>query len=105
MRSATKKRVGKDLSYLTWLRTQPCLACASLGNQMTPTEAAHTGVRGLSQKGPDREAIPLCSYHHRLGSVSHHRLGKRFWDHHGIDRERMISNLNEKFQEEVCQKV
>jgi len=55
--------------------------------QLTPTEAAHVGLRGLRQKCSDRETLPLCAEHHRTGPDSHHVLGKRFWEHHGIDRD------------------
>lgn len=106
MRSATKNHVGKDPQYLTWLCSQPCMLCALHGlRQLLATESAHTGARGLSQKAPDRGAIPLCAKHHRWGPDSQHRMGKRFWDHHGIDRERVVSNLNKQFQEEVCEWV
>jgi hypothetical protein len=64
------------------------------------TEAAHVGVRGLGQKSSDRSAIPLCAEHHRLGRDSHHRLGKRFWEHHGLDRDALIAELNRRYEEE-----
>ena len=79
---------GKDPQYLAWLRCMPCWACTRRSvMQEAITEAAHVGLstsrRGLSQKYPDVEAIPLCVRHHREGAVSIHKLGPdaffRFW--------------------------
>ncbi len=112
MRSATKRGIGKDPAYLKWLHTLACICC-SLG-ELRPRdpigfwkwtgwdriEAAHVGVRGMSQKCPDREAIPLCSTHHRLGRDAAHRLGKKFWEHHGIDPKRLIADLNQRYETE-----
>ena len=107
MRSATKKRTGKDPAYLAWLHEQPCVLCAyrypgpgpTLSVQLSRTEAAHVGVRGLSQKSSDRDAIPLCGIeHHREGKYSIHKLGKDFWKFHGIDRDALIAELNAEYQ-------
>lgn len=106
MRSATKKRTGKDPEYLAWLHTLACsvVGCAQrLGPEYFDRgiiEAAHVGRRGLSQKCPDREAIPLCRLHHRTGMSSHHQLGKLFWLFHGLDREQLIEELNRRYEEE-----
>ncbi len=62
-------------------------------------QGMHTGERGLGQKPPDREAIPLCAEHHRLYPLSYHRNTKRFWGHHGIDRDREIARLNKLYEE------
>jgi len=59
--------------------------------QDSRTEAAHVGLstsrRGLKQKYPDAEAIPLCGLeHHREGRESIHKLGPdRFFDRHGVE--------------------
>ena len=78
----------RDRKYLAWIRRFACAVC--LLNR--PTEAAHVGRRGLSQKCSDRETIPLCAEHHRNGKDSYHKLGKRFWEHHGLDRDALIGN-------------
>ena len=99
MRSATRKKTGKDPEYLAWLHTLGCLLCKQYGIfQILATEAAHTGLRGMSQKGPDREAIPLCCGHHRLSPDSYHRLGKRFYWVHNLDREAIIKDLNSWYE-------
>jgi hypothetical protein len=98
MRSATKKRTGKDKNYLAWIHTLPCVVCAQA--QRSPTEAAHVGERGLSQKCPDRETLPLCGEHHRTGKESHHVLQKAFWAHHKLDRDFLIAFLQVKYEAE-----
>ncbi len=85
-RKPPKKRKGSDPAYLAFIRKQPCLLCVGVP-QRTRTEACHTGQRGLGQKPPDRDALPFCGHHHRYGEDSHHRLGKRFWTHHKLNRE------------------
>lgn len=102
MRSATRAKTGKDPAYLKWIREQPCAVpgCAVASPTIYAREAAHVGMRGMSQKCADREAIPLCAWHHRLGPQSHHRAGKRFWSLHSIDREELIAYYNNRFEEE-----
>jgi len=56
-------------------------------------EAAHIGRRGLGQKSSDREAIPLCSAHHR----EQHRIGlKQFERTYELDIPALVEALNEK---------
>lgn len=113
MRSATRKRTGKDKAYLAFLHEMPC-AIEYCAVQSDPkllmgvssfsearTEAAHVGPRGLSQKCPDRQAIPLCIWHHRTGPSSHHSLQKLFWSFHGLDRDALIAQYNRKFEEQA----
>ncbi len=100
-RSEPRRGPVKDPAYLEWIRTQPCCICERLGVlQEGSTEAAHVGDRGLGQKCSDLEALPLCAWgHHRVGPYSIHVLGKRFWAHHGLDREALIQDYNWKFEE------
>ena len=102
MRSATRKKTGKDPEYLVWLHDLPCLVCRpdGVGMQLSRTEAAHVGDRGLSQKCPDREAIPLCRIHHRISPDSVHALQKKFWAKWSIDRDEIIRKLNARYEEE-----
>ena len=122
MRSATKAKKWKDKPYLAWLHTLPCLCCmttvykdfsvpivraidkraeALSGLQLSRTEAAHIGARGLSQKCPDREAIPLCREHHTEDRFSAHRLQKKFWEHYGLVKQDVIAALNRAFEEQA----
>jgi hypothetical protein len=106
MRSATRKKTGKDPAYLEWVHTLPCVCCEKNiathphYNQDTKTESAHVGDRGLSQKAPDREAIPLCRIHHREGVNAIHRLGKTFWAKWNLNRDELIKELNRRFDEQ-----
>lgn len=106
MRKRPKPRAGADPQYLDWIRQQPCV-CPPAADPYKFTradnviEAAHVGVRGLGQKCPDAEAIPLCAWHHRTGPLSHHVLGKNFWGRHGIDRDATIAQLRMRYVEET----
>jgi hypothetical protein len=56
----------------------------------------------MSQKCSDRETIPLCAKHHREGPESHHKLGKKFWEYHGLDRDALIKQLNEEYERKAA---
>lgn len=103
MRSATRNRVGRDPSYLEFIAALPCLLCFRMNGkwqQKSRTEVAHIGERGLSQKCGDIETAPLCGECHRTGRWSHHNLGRRFWEFHGLDRETVIAELQKRYQEQ-----
>lgn len=78
--------------YLSWIRTLPCAICGRW-----PTEAAHTGSRGLGQKAPDFSAIPLCPQCHRLDRASYHasvrEFRRRFTELYGYSLEALICRL------------
>lgn len=89
-------------AYLVFVREHPCVVCLLTAGrfvQLTPTEAAHVGERGLRQKCSDYETIPLCAEHHRTGPYSHHVLGKKFWKHHDFYRELVIEELRTEYTE------
>lgn len=70
------------------------------------TEVAHVGARGLGQKCPDRESIPLGTKHHEHataggGPESHHALGKGFWRFHGVDRGEVLAELHRLYEAET----
>ncbi len=105
-----KRRPGKrrgpirDKAYLAWIQTFPCFVCFKAMIHWipaVPSEAAHLAPSGLGQKCSDRETGPLCSAHHRTGRDSHHVLGKRFWAHHGLDRDKIIEELSALYEEET----
>lgn len=117
MRSATKAKLGRDPGYLNFIRSLPCVVCFPVlwridpaldgisdrqKIQGSPTEAAHVGDRGMSQKSDDRETIPLCMNHHREGQDAHHKLGKWFWVHHDIDKAKLIKELRERYEKHVA---
>ena len=83
----------RDLRYLAWIRTFPCLVCGAIRG----IEASHAGPRGLGQKSPDSSAIPLCIKHHRTGKDSYHKLGaRRFAEVHNLDIPAVVRRLNLK---------
>jgi hypothetical protein len=102
MRSARSKG-AKDSEYLAWLHLYACVVCMGgairviRGAWPTPVHAHHAGAHGMSQKCPDREAIPLCRVHHTDGPTAAHVLGKGFWKHHGLDKDDLIRRLNELY--------
>jgi hypothetical protein len=134
-RKRREPRPGDNPAYLDWLRTWPCYVCltnwAAVNNvrldKLRATyrdsiaralqsgrcgivEAAHVGERGLGQKCADKFAMPLGRYHHEHataggGPESHHTLGKRFWEFHGIDRDETLALLWRQFEEETGGKV
>jgi hypothetical protein len=121
-RKSRKRQPGDDPAYCVFVRRFFCVVCASgqlVQNyrdftyirdgdgylapilQNSPTECAHVGRRGLSQKCPDCESLPLCAIeHHRIGPESHHRLGKRFWGFHGLNRVKLITQLQALYEVE-----
>ena len=56
-----------DPEHLEKVRSLPCCICSAWGlPQTTPTEAHHCiHGRHSQQRRPDRQAIPLCTDHHR----------------------------------------
>ena len=114
MRSATRKKLGKDPAYLAWLHTLPCCVCesmrqtlaeagfpeSSIPQQSSPTEAAHCGPRGMSQKCPDREALPICREHHREGQFCQHAMGRFFFQHFDLDRDALLAMFQARYDAE-----
>ena len=83
---------ARNVRYLAFIRTLPCAVCGTRRN----IEAAHSGPHGLGQKAPDSSAIPLCVKHHRTGSDSYHKLGRRFAQYHRFDIQAIVIKLNTK---------
>ncbi len=102
-RSKPRRGVVKDPKYLDFIRQQKCAACTSWGSkQSSTTEAAHVGERGLGQKCSDRETIPLCVLHHRVGMIAAHKIGKKFWVYHSLDRIKLIELYNAQYELEAA---
>lgn len=111
-RKPRKRQVGDNPAFRAFVRTFGCVACfgklirrdelyvCEAIRQHSVTECAHVGIRGLSQKCPDSQSLPLCAIeHHRVGPESHHKLGKRFWGFHGLDRISLIKQMQRLFEE------
>lgn len=83
----------------------PCVVCNRCKVRISwisysRVEAAHVGFRGLGQKCPDRQTVPLCAFHHRAGPHAAHVLGRKFWDFWKLDRLRLIQEFNERYERE-----
>ncbi len=86
----------RDFAYMSWIKSLQCCVCERQRVLNFGTVYAHhAGPHGLRQKSADRTCIPLCWRHHDRGSTaSIHSLGKRFWGVYGLDRNRLIAELN-----------
>ncbi len=115
-----KARRGRVLNpaFLLFVREFGCYICYQrftrdaqdhprwyFGFQDTPTEAAHVGKRGLGQKCNDDETLPLCAWHHRTGQQSAHVMGSKFWNHHMLDRDKLIAEMQRRFVAETGQSL
>lgn len=89
-----RKNRERDVAYLAWLHTLPCCCNVGQGTCYGAIAAHHAGERGLGQKCPDREAISLCFGHHQDGPDAIHRIGRKFWDRHGLVKEELIAEFN-----------
>lgn len=119
-----KRQIGDNPAFRAFVRTFGCVACfgklvrdfrwmdaiepdvTMWSRQRSPTEAAHCGPRALSRKASDDTCLPLCAIeHHRVGPESHHKLGKRFWGFHGLDRSVLIKQMQSLWAEESTRSV
>jgi hypothetical protein len=93
----------RDFAYMAWITCQTCAVCESQHKpQFSKSYAHHAGQRAFGRKADDRTCIPLCWKHHDRGSsVSIHSLGKRFWGVYGLDRNRLIAELQERYEAET----
>ncbi len=101
-RGPPRRGAEVDEPYKAWIRTLPCVVCEMLSIRswqfrFLTIEAAHVGERGLGQKAPDRQCVPLCIEHHTAGAHSVHVLGKRFWTHWNLDRFELIADYNRRW--------
>lgn len=99
----------RDPAYLAWIRTLPCVICFAwkLPSRRYDgkVEAAHVGERGLGQKCPDQEALPLCILHHRTGEHAHHVLGKKFWQFWKLSRHELVAEFQKQYAELVREEL
>ena len=88
-RSKKNRKRPRNIPYMLWIKTLPCAVCGRNG-----AEAAHTGRRGLGQKAPDEQCIPLCPDHHRHRRDALDVAGpRRFQEIHGIDIMALVERL------------
>lgn len=74
----------EDAKHLAYVRTQPC--CLPFCNR--EAEPAHLRMDNLAigkeltgkgEKPHDKYTVPLCPYHHRLGTDCQHNSNEREW--------------------------
>lgn len=86
-----KKKRKKDEAYLSFIRSQPCLICN------LKAEPHHEPLKkgsGMARKGPDRESIPLCRWHHtERGNIGKYTFAEKY----NIDYAFEIDRLNNLF--------
>lgn len=79
-----------DPAYISWLHDWDCIACLIVGRSpadQSNIEAAHQKAqdasRGwnklLGRRVHDRQACPLCAYHHRTGGFCCDPAQGKFW--------------------------
>jgi hypothetical protein len=87
-RSKPRRGPMRAPGYLAWLRDRKCVVCGWV--YMSGVDAAHGPVNGRGSKGPDNEAVPLCSTHH----AEQHRLSwPAFEAKYNIDRKKEAAAL------------
>ena len=72
--------------YKRWIRSWPCLVCATRRN----IEASHTGAHGIGQKSSDFNAVPLCKEHH----AELHQGVQEFQERHQLELADVVSMFN-----------
>lgn len=93
-RSKTNRKRPRNFPYMLWIKTLPCAVCGR-----NNSEACHTGRRGLGQKAPDEQCIPLCPDHHRHQRDALDVAGpRRFQEMHGIDIQQLVARLQNAWQ-------
>lgn len=76
-----------------FIAAQPCIVC-----KCRPVEVAHVGDRGYGRKCSDLGTLPICTDHHRIGKYSAHVLGKRFYEHHGLNKQALIEHYQAEYR-------
>jgi len=106
MRSATRKRVGRDPAYRNWILLQPCIVMKvwkELVNQKLRFVTGHHVKRGPGAPKEDRRMVPLMDFLHMRtheipGQPCVERGKKVFEEFWGVDLEREIGRLNAEYE-------
>jgi len=85
-----KPKREKDDEFVRWLHGWKCCV-PNCG--VWPVDAHHVKSRGAG--GSDRQAIPLCHFHHVMGGSAVHKVGiLTFQKMHAIDLEAQVERFN-----------
>ncbi len=99
---ARRVSVVRDRKYLDWLKDN---CCCVVGNpvhrkvSLAFCDPAHGPVNGMSSKGPDTGAIPLCRMHH---DEQHALTWPAFESKYGIDRAAIAAEHYARFKSEAA---
>lgn len=108
----------RDLAFLSWLHSVPCVACAVEGvptfagawahpanaRVLLKIEAAHQkhidGKGGLLGKRPDDagHTCPLCAWHHRLAPNACDPAQRKFWARLNVNVGAFCKALHQAFR-------
>lgn len=73
-----------------------CIVCLNQGHPDTPACLHHIrNGRGMSQRAPEFEVIPLCPFHHQQGGLGNAiHAGQATWEaNHGKERDLLAQVL------------
>lgn len=85
VKSFWKTLPERDLKYIDWIKSLPCIIC-----QFTFSDPHHTETGGKGTKASDYTCIPLCSAHH----LEVHTTGKQtFQKKHNINFKEVCERL------------
>lgn len=86
-----------DKTYLEWVHNWPCWVCGR-----RPVHAHHDRKgMGMSQRAPDRRAIPLCAEHHTDGPEAIHKMSRQaFEEWHKLSIDAVIQFLNTVYDDD-----
>lgn len=89
-----KTKTKADMTRFEALHKMGCYICTVLyGFGWRKPEIAHLDT-GMGRRKDHKKTIPLCTYHHREGELSHHRNGKGFAVLFGTD-ELLLDRVND----------
>lgn len=92
-------RPVRDSKYLAFIRTFPCVGCATLKRQR---DAMHTGPHGIGQKASDLDALPGCRPCHQ----ELHKIGPtKFQERHKIDFADLRTMFQHWYREEFPERL
>ena len=91
VKSFWKTLPERDLKYINWIKTLPCIACG-----YPFSDPHHTETGGKGTKASDYTCVPLCRTHHQML----HSHGKQsFQKEFNIDFKSVCKRLNTVWKE------